>query len=97
MIWGETSLNAVLDWFLGGSTQWLSAGSAEEPIFWGIIFRRMLTTEQATNVYRISVGFFSQWRSHIIYETYRTSEIIVVIGARSISPFASKIVSPNKM
>ncbi len=29
----ETSLNAVLHWFLGGSTQWLSTESAEEPIF----------------------------------------------------------------
>ena len=27
----ETSLNAVLHWFLGGSTQLLSTGSAEEP------------------------------------------------------------------
>ena len=27
----ETSLNAVLHWFLGGSTQWLSTESAEEP------------------------------------------------------------------
>jgi hypothetical protein len=29
--WGETSLNAVLHWFLGGSTQWLSTRSAGEP------------------------------------------------------------------
>jgi hypothetical protein len=29
----ETSLNAVLHWFLGGSTQWLSTESAEEPKF----------------------------------------------------------------
>jgi len=28
---GEASLNAVLHWFLGGSTQWLSTGSAGEP------------------------------------------------------------------
>lgn len=28
---GETSLNAVLHWSLGGSTQWLSTGSAGEP------------------------------------------------------------------
>jgi predicted helicase len=28
---GETSLNAVLHWFLGRSTQWLSTGSAGEP------------------------------------------------------------------
>ena len=31
--WGETSLNAVLHWFLGESTQWLGTGSAEEPDF----------------------------------------------------------------
>lgn len=30
---GETFLNAVQHWFLGGSTQWLSMGSAEEPKF----------------------------------------------------------------
>src|SRR5260221_289757 len=29
----EPSLNAVLHWFLGGSTQWLSTGSAGEPVF----------------------------------------------------------------
>src|SRR5216683_3414489 len=29
---GKLSLNALLHWFLGGSTQWLSTGSAEEPI-----------------------------------------------------------------
>ena len=29
----ETSLNAVLHWFLGGSTQWLSTTNAEEPGF----------------------------------------------------------------
>jgi hypothetical protein len=28
---GETSLNAVLHWFLGGSTRWLSTGSAGDP------------------------------------------------------------------
>jgi hypothetical protein len=28
---GETSLDAVLHWLLGGSTQWLSTGNAEEP------------------------------------------------------------------
>ena len=30
---GKTSLNATLRWFLGGSTQWLSTGSAGEPTF----------------------------------------------------------------
>src|SRR5258707_299753 len=29
---GEASLNAVLHWFLGGSTQWLSTTSAGEPL-----------------------------------------------------------------
>ena len=29
---GETYLNAVLHWFLGESTQWLSTGSAGEPL-----------------------------------------------------------------
>jgi hypothetical protein len=33
MIFGKTSLNAVLHWFLGGSTQWLSTPSAGEPVF----------------------------------------------------------------
>jgi hypothetical protein len=33
---GKPSLNAVLSWFLGGSTQWLSTGSAGEPINWGL-------------------------------------------------------------
>jgi hypothetical protein len=28
---GETSLNAGLDWFLTGSIQWLSTTNAEEP------------------------------------------------------------------
>jgi len=30
---GETSLNTVLHWFLGGSTQWLSTANAGEPEF----------------------------------------------------------------
>jgi len=30
---GEASLNAVLHWFLGGSTQWLSTTNAGEPMF----------------------------------------------------------------
>ena len=31
---GKTCLNAALRWFLGGSTQWLSTGNAEEPQNW---------------------------------------------------------------
>ena|SRR5438034_11514849 len=31
---GKTSLKAILHWFLGGSTQWLSMGNAEEPVSW---------------------------------------------------------------
>jgi hypothetical protein len=40
--WGKTSLNAVLHWFLGRSTQWLSTGSAGERAF-GIHYTLSLT------------------------------------------------------
>ena len=44
---GEASLNAVLHWFLGGSRQWLSTGSAGEP------FYRVLDNIQNENCYQV--------------------------------------------
>jgi hypothetical protein len=48
---GETSRNAVLEWFLSGSIQWLYTGSAKEPIN-----RVLVTFLMGLLVYRVSVS-----------------------------------------